>query len=158
MVKLPRLLLDLALKKTSRQPALHPSCSTTHMRHTLPKLSIWCTLQLVERYQELQRINNSSQNMSCKMGWTKHPWKSHGHNKQKPGKSPAFAPQLPALPTLLAMPQPCCTSNVRNSRSSSIATTLILCQGYPSSSSIPEQYSDAMEKSQEGALASTSLS
>lgn len=50
----------------------------------------------------------------------KHLWESHGHNKHKPGKSPAFAPQLPALPTLLAVTQPCCTSNVRNSRGSSI--------------------------------------
>lgn len=66
-------------------------------------------------------INNSSQNMNCEMGWAKHPWKGHVHNKQKPGKSPAFTPLLPALPTLLAVAQPCYTSNVRNSRGSSIA-------------------------------------
>lgn len=88
--------------------------------HTLPKVSIWSILQLVEISQELQRITNSSQSMNCEMGCMKHPWKSHGHSKQKPGKSPTFAPQLPALPTLLAMTQPCCTFNVKNSWGRSI--------------------------------------
>lgn len=121
MVKTTQTTSRSGLEKNSRGPVLHPSCSTMHVRHTLPKLSIRGILQLVERYQELQRITNSSQSMSCEMGWMKHPQESHGHNKHKPGKSPAFAPQMPALPTLLAVTKPCCTSNVKNSRGSSIA-------------------------------------
>lgn len=38
VVKLPRVLLYLALKKTSREPVLYPGHCTMHVRPTLPNV------------------------------------------------------------------------------------------------------------------------